>query len=95
MLMRTHPGMCFSMCQAGNTCLDLLFAFFIFPRLFARFRVYFLSKLMNLMSLTLKICTAQDDRTRKMTGFARIIFNLCHCNKFLQIYITMLSGNKT
>ena len=27
MLMRTHPGMCFSMCQAGNTCLDLLFVF--------------------------------------------------------------------
>ena len=27
MLMRTHPGMCFSMCQGGNTCLDRLFAF--------------------------------------------------------------------
>ena len=27
MLMRTHPGMCFSMCRAENTCLDLLFIF--------------------------------------------------------------------
>ena len=27
MLMRTHTGMCFSMCRAGNTCLDLLFVF--------------------------------------------------------------------
>ena len=25
--MRTHPGMRFSMCQAGNTCLNLLFVF--------------------------------------------------------------------
>ena len=32
----------------------------------------FLSKLITLMSQRLKICTAQNYRTRKMTGFVRI-----------------------
>ena len=72
--------MCFQ-CDRPGTRVWTFIVLLILPRLFARYCVYFLSKVMTLMSQTLKICTAQSHRTRKMTGLAR---NLTAC----QIYPT-------
>ena len=72
MLMRTHPCMCFNV-TGGKHVFGPFICFIDTSRIVCKVICLLLSKLMSLMLNTLKICTAQNHQTHKMTGFARIL----------------------
>ena len=64
-----HPGMCFSMGQAGNMCLDLLFVFIDASKTVCKVKCLLFVEINDT-----ERCTAQNYRTCKITGFARTFF---------------------
>ena len=80
--MRTHPGMCFSMCQAGNTCLHFLFVFIhasqtvckVTCLIFVEIDEFDAPDTENMHCA--KLPDAQDDVFRYRSNLTTVIYNL-------------------